>query len=104
MPKSQEYCHGRRRRSIIDLFYLCCQKILQKKLTTSILRPSLRNSLEIGRLPREVNNKNTYRQQELELRRTAAVGLLLDGILGDGGGQHWRESSSQFTYYYIYHI
>ena len=60
MPKSQEYCHGRRRRSIIDLFYLCCQKILQKKLTTSILRPSLRNSLEIGRLPREVNNKNTY--------------------------------------------
>ena len=94
MPKSQEYCHGRRRRSIIDLFYLCCQKILQKKLTTSILRPSLRNSLEIGRLPREVNNKNTYQRED----------GLLDGILGDGGGQHWRESSSQFTYYYIYHI
>ena len=33
----------------------------EKKLTTPIiLRPSLRNSSEIGRLPREVNNKNTY--------------------------------------------
>ena len=32
----------------------------EKKLTTPIiLRPSLRNSSEIGRLPREVNNKNT---------------------------------------------
>ena len=55
----------------------------EKKLTTPIiLRPSLRNSSEIGRLPREVNNKNTYED-----------GDYLMVSLVDGEGQQPQSSS-----------